>query len=172
MLVVVSGLPGVGKSAVADAVGHALRAPVVSVDPIDAAMRRAGIGPDQPTGLAAYVVAEALARHTLALGIDVVIDAVNAVEPAQDQWIGVASDLGTPLRVMEVVCSDTGLHRARLAARIRDLPGFPEPTWDEVLRVRASFEPWTVDRLLLDSVDDLAGNVSRALAYVGAASPG
>jgi hypothetical protein len=143
-----------------------LRAPVAAVDPIEAAMRRAGIGPKQPTGLAAYVVAEALARRMLAIGLDVVIDAVNAVGPAQGQWIGAAADVGVPLRVIEVVCSDTRPHRARLAARTRDLPGLPEPTWDDVLPVGAGFERWTVDRLLLDGLD---GNVSRALDYVGAA---
>ena len=162
-----SGLPGVGKSAVADAIGRALRAPVLAVDPIDAAMRQAGVGPDQPTGLAAYVVAEALTRHTLTLGVDVVVDAVNAVAPAQAQWIGVASDLDVPLRVVEVICSDVDLHRARLAGRTRDLPGFPEPTWDTVQRIRAAFERWTVDRLLLDSTESHSRNVSRALAYVG-----
>ncbi|NUS77369.1 MAG: AAA family ATPase, partial [Streptomyces sp.] len=67
MLVVMAGLPGTGKSSVAEALGRALAAPVVSVDPIEAAMWRAGVGRDQPTGLAAYVVAEAVADGVLAL---------------------------------------------------------------------------------------------------------
>ncbi len=50
MLIAVAGLPGVGKSSVAEALGRELRAPVVSVDPIEAAMRRAGVGRAQPTG--------------------------------------------------------------------------------------------------------------------------
>jgi predicted kinase len=62
MLIVMAGLPGSGKSAVADAVGRALNLPVLSVDPIEAAMCRAGIDRTQPTGLAAYVVAALCAK--------------------------------------------------------------------------------------------------------------
>lgn len=47
-----AGLPGAGKSAVADALGRALDATVLSVDPVEAAMWRAGVGRDQPTGRA------------------------------------------------------------------------------------------------------------------------
>jgi predicted kinase len=44
MLMVFSGLPGTGKSAIADEVGRRLPAPVFSVDPIEAAIwhRRRG----------------------------------------------------------------------------------------------------------------------------------
>src|SRR5258708_4571135 len=38
MLIVVSGLPGTGKSALSDRIGQALGAVVLSVDPIEAAM--------------------------------------------------------------------------------------------------------------------------------------
>jgi len=57
MLIVMSGLPGAGKSAVAGALGRVLPAAVVEVDPVEAAMWRAGVSRDQPTGPAAYLVA-------------------------------------------------------------------------------------------------------------------
>jgi hypothetical protein len=41
--------------------------PVVSVDPIETAILAAGIDADQPTGLAAYLVAEAFADAVLAI---------------------------------------------------------------------------------------------------------
>lgn len=72
MLIAMAGLPGSGKSAVAVELGRRLAAPVVSVDPIEAAMWRAGIDRGQPTGYAAYVVAEAVADGVLALGRTVV----------------------------------------------------------------------------------------------------
>ncbi len=143
VLVVLAGLPGSGKSAVADAVGHALGATVVSVDPVEAAMWRAGVARDQPTGLAAYVVAEAVAEHQLALGRPVVVDAVNAVA---------------------VTCPDRSVHRARLEGRRRDLPGFPEPTWADVVRLEDDLAPWTDPRLELDSTRPLDGLVADVLA--------
>src|SRR5688572_22273325 len=65
MLVVVSGLPVVGKSELADALGQRLRAAVLSVDRIEAAMWRCGIAPSFETGVAAYEVVAVLAEHQL-----------------------------------------------------------------------------------------------------------
>ncbi|HEY2791311.1 MAG TPA: AAA family ATPase, partial [Micromonosporaceae bacterium] len=155
-----------GKSMVADALGRELRAPVLSVDPIEAALWRAGVDRAQPTGYAAYAVADAQARSLLALGLDVVIDAVNNIRVAQDGWIAVAREVRVPLRVVEVVCSDLDLHAERLARRDRGLGPELEPDWDRVLERRAESEPWPVDHLTLDSVDDPAANLTRALAYV------
>jgi hypothetical protein len=50
---------------------------VLSLDPIEAALVRAGIDRSQPTGLAAYVVAAALADRQLELGLTATIDASN-----------------------------------------------------------------------------------------------
>ena len=47
-----------------------------------------------------------------------------------------------------------------------------EPTWDAVQQRRREYEPWTDDRLMLDSVADLATNTARALRYVGAGDHG
>ncbi|MET7782508.1 AAA family ATPase [Streptomyces sp. NPDC005388] len=68
MLIVMAGLPAAGKSSVAQQLGRALPAVVVPVDPVVAAMWRAGVDRAQPTGLAAYLVAEAVADGVLALG--------------------------------------------------------------------------------------------------------
>jgi predicted kinase len=68
MLVVMTGLPGTGKSAVAEAVAKALRAPVFSVDPLEAVLLRAGIDREQRSDTAAYDLAAALATSQLQLG--------------------------------------------------------------------------------------------------------
>ncbi|MBR7838554.1 ATP-binding protein [Actinospica durhamensis] len=166
MLIVMAGLPGAGKSTVAEGLGRALPAPLVSVDPVEAALWRAGVGRDQPTGLAAYLVAEAVADGVLALGQDTIIDAVNAVEPARAQWRDLARRHGVPVAFIEVVCSDPVVHRYRLEHRKRDIEGFPEPTWDAVECRRAEFEPWTGPRLLLDSIADPASNLAKCLDYL------
>ena len=51
-LIVVSGLPGSGKSTVADGLSRALSIPVFSIDPIEAAMWRGGLA-KSATGIAA-----------------------------------------------------------------------------------------------------------------------
>src|SRR3954447_1480377 len=117
MLVAMAGLPGSGKSTIAEIVAGRIGATIVSVDPIEVSILRAGIDSDQPTGLAAYLVAETMAEQVLLSGHSVVVDAVNAVEPARLQWRDLAARTDVKLRVVEVVCSDEELHQARLAKR-------------------------------------------------------
>ena len=57
VLVAMAGLPGAGKSTIAEVISARLGATIVSVDPIESAILHAGIDADQPTGLAAYLVA-------------------------------------------------------------------------------------------------------------------
>src|SRR5262249_32598913 len=120
-LVVVSGLPATGKSALADALGRELHAAVLSVDPIEAAIMRGGIPTSSETGVAAYEVVAVLAAHHLGLGLPVVVDAVSSLEVAREMWRRAATLAGARMRVVEIVCSDESAHRARLAARRRDI---------------------------------------------------
>ena len=166
MLVVMSGLPGSGKSSVADALGARLPAVVLSVDPIEAAIVRSGIPQSYETGVAAYEVAAALAVDQLSLGIDVIADAANLEREGQDVWRGVAERTGAPLRVIEVVCRDQLEHRRRFEARRRRLHGFTEPGWDEVVRRRAAAAPWSGEHLVLDSMAAPESNLTTALAYI------
>ena len=59
MLVVVSGLPGTGKSAVAEMLARRLGAVHVSVDPIEEALLRSGLQESWEVGVAAYEAAAA-----------------------------------------------------------------------------------------------------------------
>ncbi len=166
VLVVVSGLPGSGKSALADALGQRLGAPVLSVDPIEAAIWRCGITPSFETGVAAYEVAAVLAERHLRLGLTAIADAVNSLEVARGLWRRAANRTGSPMRVIEVICSDVDTHRKRLANRTRHIDGFPEPSWKEVLARRDEWEDWVDDHLVIDTIQPLADNIERAVDHL------
>jgi predicted kinase len=171
VLIAMAGLPGTGKSAIAELIGARLLKPVVSVDPIESSILRAGIDSDQPTGLAAYLVAETIAEFVIQAGHGVIIDAVNAVAPAREQWVDLAARSGDQLKFIEVVCSDLDLHRSRLEARERNLPHLAEPSWHAVEQSLDEYSEWSgvsgsVPRLTLDSVEPLEDLVERALAFI------
>jgi predicted kinase len=161
-----AGLPGSGKSAIAEDLAKALGCAVLSVDPVEAAMWRAGVARDQPTGMAAYVVVEVLAAEQLALGHDLIVDAVNAVEPAREQWRRLADRTESVLRFIEVRCSNERKHRRRLEARERGIEGFPEPSWESVQGRRADFDEWADERLVLDSMAAHEDNVRAAVDHL------
>ena len=169
MLIAMAGLPGSGKSTIAQVLGGRLGASVVSVDPIEAAILQAGIDSDQPTGLAAYLVAETIAESVLVSGHDVIVDAVNAVDPAREQWVDLAQRQGVKLKFIEVACSDPEIHRQRLENRERRL--FSEASSHAVEQSLDEYSPWagpsaTVARITIDSVRPLGSNVETALAFL------
>lgn len=167
-----AGLPGAGKSAVADVLGGRLGIPVVSVDPIESAILSAGIDSDQPTGLAAYLVARTIADGVLSQGQSIIVDAVNAVAPAREQWVTLAERHGQPLRFIEIVCSDPEVHRARLQARRRNLAHIVEPEWHAVEQSLEEYADWdegpsaSTPRITVDSVSPLDQVVEQAISFL------
>ena len=161
-----SGLPGAGKSSLADALARRLGAVMVSVDPIEDALIRSGLPMSFETGVAAYEVGAVVALTQLRNGLAVVADAANTVESGRTVWRTVAEQAAVPLKVIEVVCSDPDVHRRRLESRRRGLVAYPEPSWDEVIRRGAEADPWTSPRIVVNSVEELDVLVERALEYL------
>jgi predicted kinase len=164
VLIVVSGLPGSGKSTLADELGRVLHAPVLSVDPIESALLRAGIERSFEAGFAAYLVAEVCADQFLGAGLDVLVDAVSGVEPAREMWRALAARHGTPLRVVACVLNPAEATR-RLATRSRGL-AMGEPSAGDVRTRAAEWTPWLEPHLVVDSIERRETNVARVLAWL------
>jgi len=171
-LIVFCGLPGAGKSSVANALARRMGLPVLGVDPLEASLVAAGINQNrQPTGLAAYSAAEAMAEAQLRNGLGVVVDAVNDVAEARGQWVRLAARTGARLSWFEVVCSDPTTHRMRLQKRQRtEDPLIGAPTWESLNRRRRQLAIWRDPRTVLDSLhhspEELAVIAERALEPV------
>ncbi|MBW3085063.1 hypothetical protein KEM60_01255 [Austwickia sp. TVS 96-490-7B] len=141
-LTAMMGLPGAGKTTVARAMAQRDQSVLISVDPIEDAMHRAGIPASHETGLAAYLIAEVIARESLMTGLNVIVDAANYVEPARHMWQALATECAAVLTWVEVVCSDESLHRRRLAARDRGFGPTLEIGWADVTARRDATDPW------------------------------
>lgn len=165
-LVVFSGLPGTGKSTLAEHAGRLLHSPVFSKDVLEATLWRSGIGREANSGFAAYELLTALARDQLRRRQSAILDSVATFERIRSTWRTLAVEHGAAIRVVECICSDVELHRARLGSRRRDIPGWYEVAWDEVERVRQNYEAWNDDRLVLDAAHPLDQNIALLDAYL------
>ncbi len=135
------------------------------MDPIEAAILKAGIDADQPTGLAAYLVAERMAEQVLVSGHSVIVDAVNAVEPARLQWRDLAERCGVKLRVIETVCPDEALHAERLANRTGLTAAYAvEQRIEDYAEWKGAAA--SLPRVTLDTSRPLGQNVDAALAFL------
>jgi predicted kinase len=166
MLVIFSGIPGTGKTTLAEHAAAKLRAPVFGVDIVEAALWRAGIRSEHGSQGAAYGILSALAEAQLRLGQSACIDAVVGLASARESWSALAARYGARIRFVECVCSDRALHRRRIESRQRNIPGWYELTWEDVERSMARFEPWQGERLILDAANELAENLAALDRYL------
>jgi predicted kinase len=158
-------LQGSGKSAVAESLAAKLSLPLFSVDPIESSILKSGLPSNFETGLAAYVVAEALAGEQLKHGLSVIIDAVSPVQEARDMWHTLVRTHNATLFIIECVL-ERELHRKRIETRRRNMHGIAEVTWEDVENRRKTYVPWKEERLVLDTATTHEKNIRKALDYI------
>jgi predicted kinase len=162
VLVVLSGLPGVGKTTIARELASATGAMHLRIDSIEQALRNAG----WKVWGEGYSVANAVAEDNLQLGRNVVADCVNPWPLTRNEWLAVANRVGVPAICVEVVCSDIDEHRRRVESRVADISGHRLPTWSEV--VEQDYRPWDSERLVVDTARlDVRQSVHSILSALG-----
>jgi len=167
-LIIFSGLPGTGKSTLAEALGRQFNIPVFAKDWLEAVLLRNGLQPDangKSLGYVGYELLTVLAERQLMLGQSVILDSVASIQTIRYEWKELAVKHEADWRVIECICSDESLHRERLGIRKRNIPGWHELEWTEVERVKGYYQPWDEEHLILDMTHPIAENISRAVPY-------
>ena len=150
LLVIFSGLPGVGKSTLARALAERIGAVYVRVDSVEQALRGSMLQLESIEDLG-YLAGYAVVADNLGLGQRVVADSVNPWERTRSAWRNAAKTAGAATFDVEVICSDAGEHRRRVETRKVDVPGLILPTWQEV--IDRDYHTWTTERLVVDTFD-------------------
>ena len=164
MLIVLGGLPGVGKTTIARELARQIGAVHLRIDSIEEALRASGTarGPMDDSG---YQVAYAVAEDNLRVGRTVIADSVNPLPVTRNAWIGVAKKTQSTAIECEIICSDLEVHRRRVDTRTSGAPGAASPAWREV--VGWDYRPWDREHVVIDtahrSVDD---SVKTLIGYL------
>ena len=165
-LIVLSGLPGVGKSTLARALAEATGAIWLRIDSIEQAIRDAGID----AGEAGYRVGHAVAADNLRSGRDIIADCVNGWMLTRDGWAQTARAAGAELIEIEIVCSDRAEHRRRVETRSGDIRGHIPPRWEAI--EAQDYHPWTRPPLRIDTAGrSIEASAAALIAALFAGSP-
>ena len=146
ILYIFSGLPGSGKSSLAQTLARQLRAVYLRIDTIEQGLRDLCSIEVQGEG---YSLAYRIAFDNLGVGLSVVADSCNPIELTRREWEQVARDAGAEFVNIEVICSNSSEHRLRAERRGAEVSGLKLPTWKEI--ENREYHDWSVERITVDT---------------------
>ena len=150
MLIAFGGLPGTGKTTVAQTLARNLAAVYLRIDTLEQTFTTAtGHGAD--IGPAGYLAGYAVAKDNLRLGLTVVADSVNSLHVTRRAWRSVALEAGVRIFEIELICSDPTVHRLRVEGRRADIPGHKLPTWKNVQE--RQYDAWESEHFVVDTAN-------------------
>jgi predicted kinase len=160
ILVVLSGLPGTGKSYFAARLAERQPFAILESDSLRRALfPRPGYTQQESTRL--FEAVHRLTWRLLTKGISVILDATNVAEKHRQPLYAIARRTGARLVLVQVE-APIGLVRQRLEAR-KAAGGGPDADWWVYLRMRRTFEPIKSRHYTVDTSGDITPVLDRIM---------
>ena len=163
-LIVFSGVPGVGKSTLAEQVGARLTIPVFSFDWLLGALTPfGGRTIENPFGVGMELLLT-LALRQLRTGQSAILDAPLEDIDDRDRLRSLARRFDAHFKPIVCVCPDLTEHQRRIEQRSRGIPGWHDAgNWANAQARLAKYPSWDDEALVLDTTEDPARNVTRVI---------
>jgi predicted kinase len=162
-LIVFGGVPGGGKSAVAERVGGALGITVFALDWLLGALTPFGMRHRQDLMGVGGELLTTLAYRELSAGRSAILDTTSEDPTERARWASLATAAGATFVPVVCACADEALHRERVERRVRGIPGWADAgDWANASARRAAFPPWP-EALTVDTARPLDECVATVL---------
>ncbi len=164
VFVVVSGLPGTGKTHFSRRLAERIPVSVLESD----TLRKVPFpSPDYGSGESArlFGAIHRLAEELLASGTSLVLDATNLAERSREHLYGIADRTGAKLAVV-LVEAPPQVVRRRLETRTKDADVRSDADWEVYRRMQAEAEPIRRRHLVVDSSGDITPAIDKVVREV------
>jgi len=162
-LVIFSGLPGTGKSTLADKLAREQRWPLLRIDDV------VGEVPEDPTVAfwdSKVAILLGLTQTQLELGLSVIVDSVF-MNMDRNHAQELARKHQARFRPIFVFVSDENVWKKRVTTRSQELNHKDVATWERIQHQRERFRKWDADTaLFIDSLEPVDANYASVLHFV------
>lgn len=164
-LVIFSGLPGTGKSTLAERLARQLRRPLLCIDDVIGEMpQNAGV----PFWDSRVAVLLEVVNTQLKLGLDVIVDSVF-MNMDRHHAQKLARKHNARFLPIYVYISDEAVWKQRVETRFEKLKNPDVATWERIMHQRQRFREWEPGTaLFIDTLDEHDRNHQRILEFVTA----
>ena len=149
ILFIFSGLPGSGKSTIAQSVSKITKAVYLRIDTIEKGIIELCNFNVQGEG---YRLAYRIIEDNLKIGNNVISDQCNPINLTRNEFNNIAISNNCKYLNIEIICSNEEEHKKRIDNR-----KYP-PTWNEILKRKYDknygymyYEPWEEEHIMIDT---------------------